>query len=134
MNSADRVVIRPLNQHLNFLLYIYYSNYMSGINTHYKPAVPLTYFSPNVSLGCLLELLVVLITQLPHHPWAWVEPQKQQGQEWGIGETGNREGPKADVPALDKAGLVEFPNLSHIFLLHRLRISKPRYNTSCPRG
>lgn len=66
MNSADRVIIRPLNQRLNFLLYIYYSNYMSGINTHYKPVVPLTYFSQNVSLGCLLDLLVVLITGSPH--------------------------------------------------------------------
>lgn len=38
---------------------------MSGINTHYKPAVLLTYFSQNVSLGCLLEPLVVLITVSP---------------------------------------------------------------------
>ena len=45
MNSADRVIIRLLNQHLDFLLYIYYSNYMSGINIHYKPDVPVTYFS-----------------------------------------------------------------------------------------
>lgn len=63
---------------------------MSGINTHYKPAVPLTYFSPNVSLECLLEPLVVLITQLPHHPWAWVEPQKHQGQGGGR-DRGDRE-------------------------------------------
>lgn len=80
---------------------------MSGINTHYKPAVPLTYFSPNVSLGCLLEPLVVLITQPPHHPWAWVEPQKHQGRGGRIGENRNREGPKADILALDKVGLVE---------------------------
>lgn len=87
MNSADRVIIRPLNQHLNFLLYIYYSNYMSGINTHYKPAVLLTYFSQNVSLGCLLDLLVVLITGSPHPAWAGgperVTEEEQRGaQSW----------------------------------------------------
>lgn len=51
MNSVDRVIIRLLNQHLDFLLYIYYSNYMSGINIHYKPDVPVTYFSLEHLLG-----------------------------------------------------------------------------------
>lgn len=49
MNSADRVIRRALNQHLDFLLYIHYSNYVSGINVRYKPDVPVTYFS----LECL---------------------------------------------------------------------------------
>lgn len=51
MNSADRVIIRLLNQHLDFLLYIYYSNYVSGINIHCKPDVPVTYFSLEHFLG-----------------------------------------------------------------------------------
>jgi hypothetical protein len=54
MNSADGVVIRLVNQPLDFLLYIYYSNYMSGINTHYKPDVLVTYFSrvpPETAVG-----------------------------------------------------------------------------------
>lgn len=94
MNSADRVIIRPLNQRLNSLLYIYYSNYMSGINTHYKPAVSLIYFSGNVSLGCLLDLLEVLITQSPTllGPGGGGDPESRRARE-GYGRTGTVKGP-----------------------------------------
>lgn len=61
-------------------------------------------------------------------------PETAGAGEWGILENGNREGPKTDIQELDKAGLVEFQNLSRIFLLRRLRISKPRYNPSCLSG
>ena len=44
-------LISFLNQHLDFLLYIYYSSYMSGINIHYKPDAPVTYFSLEHLLG-----------------------------------------------------------------------------------
>lgn len=118
MNSADRVIIRPLNQRLNFLLYIYYSNYMSGINTHYKPAVLLTYFSQNVSLGCLLDLLVVLITGSLHPAWAGgpervTEEEQRRAQSTGSDQLGCVPKP---LPYLSAVQAVGFKLRSNHFL------------------
>lgn len=41
-----------------------------------------------MSLGCLLKLLLVLITHSSHHAWALAGPHRQQGGQGGVRKDG----------------------------------------------